>query len=154
KFGIYVACAAPMLMILGTPNIVVSDSGPTTGGKTVKLRVAGSVWGGPDETSPHTVVYTWDATPVWRGRGPRTLGSLPLILDDTMRARRPQDVQQTIYDAASGRGRGRGSPKGLAAQGAWRTVLMTSGERPLASFTQAGGTHARVLESWATSPFG
>jgi uncharacterized protein (DUF927 family) len=143
-----------MLMVLATPNIVVSDSGPTTGGKTVKLRVAGSVWGCPDETSSSTVIFTWDGTPVWRERAPSTLGSLPLILDDTMRARRPQDVEQMIYDASQGRGRGRGSPKGLAAQGAWRTAVMSSGERPLSTFTQAGGTHARVLESWATSPFG
>src|SRR5262249_40802453 len=144
------ACAAPMLMVLRTPNIVVSDSGPSTGGKTVKLRVAGSVWGNPDETTPNAIVDSWDATALWRGRAPGTLKDLPLILDDTMRARRPQDVQQTIYDASQGRGRGRGSPKGLARQSAWQTVLMATGERPLSSFTQAAGAHARVLESWAT----
>jgi hypothetical protein len=153
KFGIYAACAAPMLMILGSPNIVVSDSGPSTGGKTVKLRVAGSVWGCPDETNPNTIVNTWDATGVWRERAPGTLKDLPLILDDTMRARKPTDVQQSIFDVSQGRGRGRGTPKGLARQSAWQTVLMATGERPLTSFTEAGGTHARVLESWATSPF-
>jgi hypothetical protein len=32
-------------------------------------------------------------------------------------------------------------------------VLLTTGEKPVASFTQAGGTHARVLELWG-GPFG
>jgi uncharacterized protein (DUF927 family) len=31
---------------------------------------------------------------------------LPLILDDTKRARRPEDIAQTIYDVTSGRSRG------------------------------------------------
>jgi hypothetical protein len=154
KFFLYLAFVPPVLSIFETPNVVVSYAGPTTGGKSVLLRVAGSVWGNPDESSPETVVYTWDGTPVWRERAPGTLANLPLILDDSMRARRRQDVQQTVYDVAQGRGRGRGSPKGLARQNAWQTVLMTGGEQPLASFTEAGGTRARALEFWGTSPFG
>jgi hypothetical protein len=153
KLVLYASFAAPVLAITECPNPVLGLSGPTTGGKTVALRLAGSVWGNPDEASSNSFVHTWDGTPVWRERAPGTLRDLPLILDDTQRARRPQDVQQTIYDTAQGRGRGRGSPKGLARQSASRNTLLTTGEQPLASFTKAGGTHARTLELWGT-PFG
>src|SRR5262249_15857607 len=153
KFGLYLSFMPPMLMILEAPNLVCSYSAPSSLGKTATLRTCGSAWGNPEETSPNRIVHTWDGTPVWRERAPGTLRNLPLILDDTQRARRPQDVQQTIYDVSQGRGRGRGSLRGLARQSAWQTVLLTNGERPLASFTQAGGTHARTLELWG-SPFG
>ena len=66
---------------------------------------------------------------------------------------RREDVEQTIYDLANGCGRGRGSLKGLAAQQAWKTVLLTSGEQSATSLTESGGTRARVLTLWG-SPFG
>jgi len=58
-----------------------------------------------------------------------------------------------IYDVASGRGRARGSKEGLARNEAFRTVMLTSGEAQITSFSQEGGTRARVLELWG-SPFG
>jgi hypothetical protein len=148
KLGLYVACVPPLLRVLEANNFAFGYSGPTTGGKTVSLRVAASVWGCPDESSAHAILFTWDGTACWRERAPGVLRNLPLLLDDTQRARRKQDVEQTIYDVSQGRGRGRGSPKGLARQMAWETILMTSGEKPLASFTEAGGTRARCLEIW------
>src|SRR5262249_23616061 len=122
KFGIYCSFVPPVLMILGAANPVCSYSAPTSLGKTVTLRICGSVWGNPDEPPPHTVVPTWDPTPVWRERAPGTMANIPLVLDDTMRARHRQDVQQAIFDLAQGRGRGRGSPKGLARQNSWQTA--------------------------------
>jgi hypothetical protein len=153
KLALYASFVPVVLRLVNAANFVLSLAGETSRGKTVTLRVAGSAWGSPDESRPHTIVFTWDATAVWRERAPATMNNLPLILDDTKRARKPQDVEQTIYDVSQGRGRGRGSPKGLARQLSWQTVLLTSGEQPVASFTQAGGTRARVLESWG-SPFG
>ena len=58
-----------------------------------------------------------------------------------------------MYDVASGRDRGRGSTKGLRQSGSWHTVLLSSGEAPATSFTQDGGTRARVLTLWGP-PFG
>jgi hypothetical protein len=153
RLALYTSFVPVVLPIVNAANFVLSFAGETSLGKTITLRVAGSVWGSPDESRPLTIVFTWDGTAVWRERAPATLNNLPLILDDTKRARKPQDVEQTIYDVSQGRGRGRGSPKGLARQQSWQTVLLTSGEQPIASFTQAGGTRARVLETWG-SPFG
>lgn len=151
--GVYVALVPPMLSIVGSPNFVFDYAGETTAGKTTSLRIAGSVWGRPDESHPNSIVNTWDSTPVWRERAPATMNHLPFILDDTKRANRSEDVDRTIYDLAQGRARGRGSPRGLAEQLTWQTVLMTSGEQPATSFTQAGGTRARAIELWG-SPFG
>jgi putative DNA primase/helicase len=54
---------------------------------------------------------------------------------------------------SQGRGKGRGSIQGLARQLTSQTVLISSGEQPITSFTQDGGTRARVVELWG-APFG
>src|SRR5262249_9142027 len=127
-------------------------SGPTSQGKTTTLRLAASCWGCPDETQQSAALGTWDSTRVWIERHSNVLHNIPLILDDTKRARRNQ-VGQTLYDVANGRGRGRGSVKGTQASGTWQTLLISSGEAPITSFTEDGGTRARVLVVWG-SPFG
>jgi len=150
---LYAALTAPLLSLLESPNFVVSLAGPTTRAKTSVLRMIGSLWGCPDERAPAAALGTFDATRVWIERAMALRNDHPLILDDTKRARRKEDVAQTIYDATSGRGRGRGSILGTQRSETWRTILFVSGEAPVTSFTQDGGTRARVLEVWG-SPFG
>lgn len=149
----YAALAPPFLVVLDAPNFIVDWSFATSTGKTTTLRLAASCWGNPDERKHAAVMGSWDATRVWIERAAGVLNSLPLILDDTKRARRPQDVAQVLYDVASGRGRGRGSPKGMRQSGSWRTVLLSSGEAPADSFTQDGGTRGRIVKIWGP-PFG
>ncbi len=153
RLALYASLASPLLMVLAAPNFVVSFAGATSQGKTTVLRAGASCWGLPDERSPAAAIGTWDATPVSLERTMAARDCLPTIVDDTMRARRPPDIAQTIYAVTSGRGRARGTTLGLAGSGAWRTVMITSGESPLTSFTEDGGTRARVLETWG-SPFG
>ncbi len=152
-FGLVAALAPPLLRIVGCDNSVVSFSGSTSTGKTSTLRGAGSVWGCPDDNVPASVLSTWDATRVYREISMCIQGDLPLLLDDTKRAKSPEEVSQTIYDVASGRSRGRGSKKGLRASGASRCILLMTGESPAVSFSKDGGTRARTLEIWG-SPFG
>lgn len=153
KLAIVASLAAPVLTVVKGHNFILDLSNPTSRGKTATARIAGSTWGDPDERSPDSVVGTWDATRVWIERASAVLNNLPLLLDDTKRARRPRDVAQTLYDVASGRGRGRGSKQGLGRSGSWSTVLISTGEQPATSFTEDGGTRARVLTIWG-SPFG
>jgi putative DNA primase/helicase len=138
--------------VLGTPNYVVSYAGPTSQGKTTALRAAASCFGCPDERSPSAAIATWDSTRVWLERASAVQNDLPLIVDDTKRASRPADIAQLIYDVSSGRSRGRGSIEGMRGTDTFRTVMLASGEAPLTSFSQDGGTRARVLELWG-SPF-
>jgi hypothetical protein len=153
RLAVCASLAPPLLSVLDAHNFVVDFSGVTSQGKTTTLRVAAGCWGCPDERSPSAALSTWDSTRVWIERASAVLNGLPLVLDDTKRCRRPEDVAQTLYDVASGRGRGRGSPKGMQRAGTWATVLLSSGEAAVTSFTQDGGTHARALKLWGP-PFG
>jgi putative DNA primase/helicase len=151
--AMYASLATPLLDVLGAPNFVIDWSFETSTGKTTTLRLGGSCWGNPDEHAAASVVNTWDATRVWIERASETLNCLPLILDDTARAKQPKMVAQTIYDVAQGRGRGRGSPHGMRRSGTWATILLSTGEAPATSFTEDGGTRARTLVLWGP-PFG
>ena len=96
------------------------------------------------------VMGTWDATRTYVERASAVLDDLPLICDDTQRAKNDRMIAQTIYDACSGRGRGRGSLAGIRGTDTFRTVLISSGERPLASYSEDEGARARVLECWGS----
>lgn len=151
--AVYASLAPPFLKILGAPNFAVDWSYGTSTGKTTVLRVAASCWGNPDERSQNSNLYSWDATRVWIQRACFIGSGLPIILDDTKRAKRPGDVASVLYDVINGRGRGRGSIKGMRKTETWNTVLLSSGEASAVSFTQDGGTRARVLTLWG-APFG
>jgi hypothetical protein len=153
RLAVYGALCAPILKILGASNFIIDWSNPTSTGKSITLRAGASCWGNPDERAPEAALGTWDATRVWIERASASLHNLPLILDDTKRARYPANVGQTLYDVASGRGRGRGSKRGMGRVGNWSTVLLSTGEQPATSFTEDGGTRARTLVLWGP-PFG
>jgi uncharacterized protein (DUF927 family) len=154
SLALYASFTAPLLKILGAPSFIVDYAGETTGGKTTCLQLAASVWGNPDlDSDEPTALGTWNSTNVRFERASSTLHNLPLILDETKKARFPSDVAKAVYDFASGHGRGRGSKSGLAASATWKSVLISSGEQPITSFTKDAGQHARVLSVWG-SPFG
>ena len=142
--SLYASAASPLLTVLDAPNFIVDWSGETSRGKTTALRVGGSIWGKPDERAGG-IVYSWDSTRVWIEQTAGFLHSLPLILDDTKRARYKSVVSQTLYDFAFGQGRGRGTPGGIRKQSSWRSIMLTTGEAPATSFSEDAGTRARVL---------
>jgi len=142
--ALYASCAAPMLEILGSPSFIVDFNGETSSGKTTAMRVAASVWGRPADNMP-TAMYSWDATKVFIERLCGFLCHLPVILDETKRAKDTKTVRDVVYDFANGQGRGRGSPDGTRQTASWRSVMLTSGESAATSFSQDGGTRARVL---------
>ena len=76
---------------------------------------------------------------------------LPLILDETKRVKNPKEISQTLYDFTSGRARGRGSVKGISVSPTWTSVLLASGEAPINSFSEDGGTRAGTLEMWGVT---
>tara|TARA_R110002020_G_scaffold225717_9_gene435859 strand:+ start:7456 stop:9522 length:2067 start_codon:yes stop_codon:yes gene_type:complete len=143
--ALYASACAPLLHILKIPGFVVDISGETSGGKTTALRFAASVWGVPAESYP-SAMYSWDATKVWFERTAGFLHNLPLILDETKRAKNPTIVRDVIYDFCQGQGRGRGSIEGTQQTPTWRSVLISSGEGSATSFSQDAGTRARVIE--------
>jgi len=151
--AIYAALVPPLMEFIPLlPNFIVDFSGSTSTGKTTVLRLAASVWGNPDEREGG-LVRSWDATRGWIERTSGILHALPLLLDDTKRARHPRQVAQVLYDVANGIGRGRGSVSGTRRTARWRSVLLSTGEAPATSFSQDRGTRTRTLSLWG-SPFG
>jgi putative DNA primase/helicase len=151
--ALYAAFVPPLLPILKAPNFIVDWANRTSTGKTTALRVAASVWGNPDERSAESALGTWDATRVYVERASAVLSGIPLLLDDTSRAKYPRIVADLLYTVASGHGRGRGNKTSLATTRTWRTVMLSTGESPATSFTQDGGTRMRCLEVRGV-PFG
>ena len=153
RLAVTFSLAPPLLAVLNAPNPFHELCGETSGGKTVALRVAASVWGCPDERSPHAVMGTWDTTRVGAERTLAVVNNLPLFLDDTRRAKDADLVSALVYDVASGRGRKRGTPKGVQRSSKWSTALLSSGESSVNDLAEEGGAKARVVSVWG-SPFG
>lgn len=144
--ALYASFVAPLLGIVGAPNFVVDLSYPTSHGKTTALRVAASVWGVPLESEPDAVLGTWGSTRVGIERMSGLAQGLPLLLDDTKRlAHQPDLLGEAVYTVAQGRGKVRGSVSGLQRVQTWRTVLISSGEQPITTYTRDGGARARVV---------
>ena len=143
--SIYASVAAVMQHITRCSNFAVDWSNETSSGKTTSLRVAASVWGYPADDDDEGFIYSWDSTKVWVERASGFLHSLPLILDETKRVKNKQQVADVLYDFCSGKGRGRGTLQGVDKANTWNTVLLSTGEQRLTSFTNDGGVRARVL---------
>ncbi len=147
------AALVPMLMrfMPTLANFIVDISGETSRGKTTLLRLAASLWGCPDERGGG-LLHGWDSSRVFVERSAAMLDYMPMFLDDTKRARKPEDVGKTLFDYASGVGRGRGSLVGIQRVSHAHGVLLSTGEAPATSFTNDGGTRARTLCLWG-APF-
>ena len=150
--GLYAALVPALMRFMpNLPNFILDICGETSLGKTTLLRLAASLWGSTDERGGG-LLHSWDSSRVFVERASALLDYLPVFLDDTKRARRPEDVGKTLFDFASGIGRGRGSLTGLQRVSRSHGVLLSTGEAPATSFTNDGGTRARTICLWG-SPF-
>jgi hypothetical protein len=154
RLALYLAFVPPLLPVVQADNFAADFAGPTSGGKTTALAVAGSVWGRPERAAGSgTVMADWNSTGTWKERAAVVLNHLPFLVDDTKTLRFGDEVAQTIFAFTQGRSRGRGTTQGVALQQSFQSVLLTSGEQPLASFGEHGGIRPRILTLWGT-PFG
>jgi len=78
---------------------------------------------------------------------------MPVICDESQRARSDQEMGESVYDVINGHARQRGTLKGLAASPGSHVVLLSTGERPLVHALKYGGLKSRVV-SLHGSPFG
>lgn len=153
RLSLYTALVPPILEIIRSPNFVVDLAGITSSGKTTTLRLCTSCWGNPDEKSSTSYLRSWNITRVYIERISSLFNGLPVILDDTKTLSDKELGVSVVYDIVSGIGRGRGSIKGFCKTFSWRTVLLSSGENPVTTFSKDGGSRARTLSLWG-SPFG
>jgi hypothetical protein len=150
KMTIYAALSALLLERWGESPYIFELAGGTSRGKTTALRIAASLFGCPDEQKPG-FFKQWNLTKVSIERYAATMNSLPLIIDDTKKAD-PRIVPAVIYQFCSGQSKGRGSLKGTQAGVGWCTVMLSTGEQKLTSFSKDGGAAGRIL-SLEGSPF-
>jgi hypothetical protein len=156
--AILTALASPMLRVLDAPPFITDLAAKTSTGKTMALTIAGSTTGQPDVKGGNnrdSVVQTMkSASNVGFEVLSATMGSLPMLIDDSKTARNRHVLEQFIYQQASGSGAIRGRPDGgIRDIHRWLNTCVTTGEAPLATNSEAGGAAARVL-TLNGQPFG
>jgi putative DNA primase/helicase len=120
-FALSAAFASPLIDILGVESIGMNVFGGSRIGKTVMLRVAGSVWGGNGK--PDGYMESWDASKVG-------LESLCLLHNDSFLAidelsqSDPKERERFTHKMADGKGKGRANTKGTLARKSYQWNLV------------------------------
>jgi hypothetical protein len=140
--AIFGSLTAPLLRPFGLPNFAVHLCGDSSRGKTSMLRCAASVYGDPNNAA---WVPSWNTTITGLEQHAVQLCDLPLCFDEAG-AGDPEAIQTAIYMLVNGVGRQR-STKELTMRRTltWQTVVISSGERELASEQSATGAQVRVI---------
>src|SRR5581483_9381790 len=113
-------------------------------GKTSELRIVASAFG--EASGEDRRVTTWGSTPAGLEHRAGTLGSLPVLLDESRERRRNAQVAPYVYMLANGHGPDRGTPNGAAERVSWRLATLSTGEASLIKYVeQAGGAVGRIL---------
>jgi hypothetical protein len=141
---LYAAAATPLLRLLEVPNFILDIHGTSGHGKTSVLRLGASVWGEPEDGR---YIRSWQATVSKLERDAATLTDLPLALDESNRVpikERPS-LAQAVYMLGNGSGKGRATIKGTQRIAEWRTIVLSTGEASITSYTEDEGTRGRCL---------
>jgi len=138
--------ASVLLEATGAAPFVVDLHGHSSRGKTTALRWAASAWADPSDAGAY--ILPWSATlAAIEGRA-SFLRHLPLMLDDTKKVP-PKDRERlaaTVYQWGSGQGKARGMPGGVQTVAIWKSIMLSTGEAPLARLAgEHVGLRLRVL---------
>jgi len=148
-FALAVAFAPPLLHLMGEESGGFHLIGSSSIGKTLALRVAGSVWGGGGLSG---FLRKWRSTingleSLAQGR----CDSL-LVLDEIAEIS-PKDAAMAVYMLANGAGKKRMTKEGTSAPSAeWRIIFLSSGEIGLSNYLARaqeeyhGGQFVRLVE--------
>lgn len=133
-FAVCLALGGPLLEPLELESGGFNLFGNSSTGKTTTLKVAGSVCGG----GPNGYAYQWRATD-------NSLESIAsrhndsLLCLDEMGQAAPEMIAEVAYMLGNGQGKSRASRDGLNHSIlAWRTILLSTGERPMALILNEG----------------
>ncbi len=125
-FAISTALAAPLLEVTGMESGGFHFRGDSSTGKTTALRVAASVWGGPE------YLQRWRATDNGLEALAAQHSDCLLVLDEISQVD-PRAVGDVAYMLANGSGKARAGRTGAIRDTAsWRLLFISSGEAGLA----------------------
>ncbi|ANJ07154.1 DUF927 domain-containing protein [Streptomyces parvulus] len=149
QMALYASLAAPLLELVGVNSFTVDISGRSTRGKTTAAGAGMSVWADPSEKADG--MYSWRTTMLAAEKRLNLVNGLPVVFDETKLVRDPEMVHALLYSIPKnhGQARGGGWPSGLP----WRTVMISTGEQSVLTFTTDQGAGARVL-TVKEAPFG
>jgi hypothetical protein len=135
--------AAPLLKLLNQRVFIIHNWGPTRGGKTSAIKMALSAWGNPED-----LMLNFNSTKVAIEKTAGFFTDLPLGIDERQAVGDHQGfIEGIVYLLGLGKGKARGSKNGgLQYTATWRSIVLTSGEEPLANESSTSGIQTRVLE--------
>jgi len=144
---IYAACAAPLLRILRAPCFGIDLCGLSGRGKSTILELAASVAGDP---RPGRMISSWGGTLAGTEGAVSIRCDMPLLLDEgqLVPEKRWSDAGALLYALMQGSGRSKGAlgRLGLSLVPTWLTVLLSTSEVGITSWSQHDGVRRRVLE--------
>lgn len=145
---LYAAFAAPLLRPLGVAPFILDVAGNSSRGKTTSARAAVSVWHDPFDGA---AVTSWATTAYALEKRVNLSHGIPVLLDESQHARsKPELIEGIVYATANGLGKARSG--GYVGSLRFETVVISTGEASLLTFTQEAGAAARVL-SMEGAPF-
>ena len=134
--------ASVLLRLLKVPSFAIDSSGGSSGGKSIMLGLTAAEWG-----DPASVMQSWKDTGTAIEHYFAVVRGMPVFADETQLVRDPVQIENVIYGLTQGKSkaRSRQDGSGLLPVTAWESVLMTTGEKPLTSFTGKSGVIPRVI---------
>lgn len=149
QMPLYASFAAPLLEVLGINSFTIDVSGRSTRGKTTAAAAGMSAWADPSEKADG--MYSWRTTMLAAEKRLNLVNGLPVVFDETKLVRDPEMVHALLYSIPKnhGQARGGGWPSGIP----WRTIVISTGEQSILTFTTDQGAGARVL-TIKEAPFG
>jgi hypothetical protein len=117
-------------------------SGNSSVGKTTALKLAASIWG------TGRIVGNWKDTNTASERIAGAMRGLPIFRDESQLADDLTAAGNWVYEITQGRGKARGTITGTQKSATYESVLISTGETPLAGMREAGGLVARCVTVW------
>ena len=137
-FAVSAAFAAALLHLVGDESGGFNFTGNSSKGKTVALRVAVSVWGGPER------LQRWRATSNGLEAVALTHNDTLLCLDELGQVD-AREAGEIAYMLANGAGKARSNRDGTARRKAsWQLLFLSSGEIGLAEHMRSAGKRSRA----------
>lgn len=142
RLKMYAVFTAPLLRILNVQSFILDHNGESSIGKTFSNDLAMSMLGDSD-----VLRFNGDTTKTAAEILAEMYTDLPLYLDETGTQQTEDVLKAIVYMLSNEQGRMRGHKDGgLRETGKWKTVALTTGEKPLTSHKSFSGQQVRVIE--------
>lgn len=141
RFKMYIGVAPMILKVIREANIILSDTGKTSIGKTTSTDVVMSMFGNPDDLK-----FSGKTTQVGIERTATLFCDMPIYIDEAhnMEQKHLESLVYIIFNGVSKlRGAKMGGTQDIAT---WKTAALMTSENPIITESSNGGIGARIIE--------